>query len=82
VDRRPNKRKTKPFYDAPNFEKEVDEMPKGKEKSHLEALLRRLKPKQTKTMQEQMHEHLTKKQQSSTSTVNFFVFDFVYFRIE
>ena len=56
-----NKRK-RPFYDEPGFEKRVEEMPAGKEKSHLEALLKRLKPKQVKTMQQQMKEYLAKKQ--------------------
>eukprot|EP00210_Caulerpa_lentillifera_P000477 g460.t1 len=73
VDRRPGKRRTKPFYNEPDFEKEVDEMPEGREKTHLEALLKRLRPKQIKTAQEQMQEHLLKKQQSSTpisETVN------------
>ena len=44
----------------PGFEKEVEEMPAGKEKAHLEALLKKVKPKRRKTMQEQMQEHLAK----------------------
>lgn len=58
-----HRKRQMPFYDLPGFEKEVDEMPVGKEKSHLEALLKRLKPKQIKTMQQQMEEHLARKQE-------------------
>lgn len=57
-------RKRKAFYETSDFDKKVEEMSMGRERAHYKALLRAVKPKQAKTLQQQMEEHLAKKQQS------------------
>lgn len=56
--------KRKAFYEHPDFEERVEKMPENA-KAHMEALLRKVKPKNVKTLEQQMEEYLQREMEFS-----------------